>query len=96
MQGLEAKKGESIQESTDRWKKIAAKVDIEETIEETKQADFDQQQKDYMGKLMGCSKDHAKEIDLYNKSYKDKLDHVRQMVKQAELAVTGSQDEDAL
>jgi hypothetical protein len=41
LQGLEGRKGESVQESSDRWKKIAAKVDIEESIEETKQTDFD-------------------------------------------------------
>jgi len=27
-----------------------------------------------MSKMMGCSKDHAKEIDLYSKSYEDKID----------------------
>ena len=33
-----------------------------------------------MAKLAGCSKDHAKEIDLYGKSYEEKLEQVRQMV----------------
>ena len=32
--------GESIAAQSERWKRIAAKVDIEESIEETKQTDF--------------------------------------------------------
>ena len=34
-----------------------------------------------MSKLAGCSKDHAKEIDLYNKSYEDKVERINTMLK---------------
>lgn len=34
-----------------------------------------------MSKLAGCSKDHAKEIDLYNKSYEDKVERINTMMK---------------
>lgn len=39
-----------------------------------------------MEKLIGCSKDHSKEIDLYDKTYSDKIDRVRTMMKQAQSA----------
>ena len=56
------------------------KIDVEETIEETKQTDFESKEKEFMAKLQGCSKDHAKEIDLYGKSYDDKLAQIREMM----------------
>ena len=40
-----------------------------------------------MAKLQGCSKDHAKEIDLYGKSYDDKLAQIREMMDQARSAL---------
>ena len=40
-----------------------------------------------MEKMMGCSKDHAKEIDLYNKTYADKIDRVKTQMKQAQQAM---------
>ena len=33
-----------------------------------------------MEKLIGCSKDHSKEIDLYDKTYVDKIDRVKTMM----------------
>ena len=36
-----------------------------------------------MEKLIGCSKDHSKEIDLYDKTYVDKIDRVQKMMQQA-------------
>ena len=62
-------------------------MDIEEEIDEVKQTDFEGQRKEYMEKLMGCSKDHSKEIDLYDKTYAEKIDRVTTMIKQAETAV---------
>jgi len=40
-----------------------------------------------MTKLLGCSKDHAKEIDLYGKSYDDKLAQIREMMDLARIAL---------
>ena len=45
-----------------------------------------------MTKLAGCSKDHAKEIDLYNKSYDEKLEQVCQMMGQAKSALSAEGD----
>jgi hypothetical protein len=36
--------------------------------------------------MIGCSKDHGKEIDLYNKSYPEKIDRIRAMLDEAESA----------
>ena len=36
-----------------------------------------------MEKLLGCSKDHSKEIDLYDKTYTEKIDRVKTMAEQA-------------
>ena len=40
-----------------------------------------------MDKLIGCSKDHSKEIDLYEKTYGEKIDRVKTMMSHAEQAL---------
>mgnify|MGYP001006260452 CR=1 FL=1 len=34
--------------------------------------------------MLGCSKDHGKEIDLYNKSYYEKIQRVKTLLDEAE------------
>ena len=34
--------------------------------------------------MLGCSKDHGKEIDLYNKSYQEKILRVKTLIEEAE------------
>ena len=46
--------------------------------------------------MMGCSKDHAKEIDLYSKTYEDKIDRVRTQMKQAQQAMEAANESKAL
>lgn len=36
---------------------------------------------------MGCSKDHAQELDIYNKSYKEKMDRIKVMKEQGNQAI---------
>ena len=48
--------------------------------------DFERQRQDYMSKIVGCNKDHSKEIDLYGKTYAEKIERVRTMMRQADLA----------
>ena len=45
-----------------------------------KETDFERQRQEYMEKLVGCSKDHSKEIDLYEKTYIDKVDRIKSMM----------------
>lgn len=37
--------------------------------------------------MMGCSRDHAAEIDIYNKSYKEKMERIRLMKEQGNKAM---------
>ena len=55
-------------------------MELEEEIEEVKQTDFDKKRKEYMEKMIGCNKNHSKEIDLYEKPYEDKIDRVKAML----------------
>lgn len=32
--------------------------------------------------MMGCSRDHSKEIDIYNKSYGEKIERIQTMKEQ--------------
>lgn len=37
--------------------------------------------------MMGCSKDHAAEIDIYNKTYKEKIQRIQLMKQQGNEAI---------
>ena len=37
-----------------------------------------------MQKIIGCSKDHGKEIDLYDKSYAEKITRINTLLEEAE------------
>jgi hypothetical protein len=47
-----------------------------------------------MSKVIGCSKDHGKEIDLWNKSFGEKVERIKTMLGEAEKA--GSDSEEGL
>lgn len=66
----------SIQANSDKWDNFVKKVDIEEKIEEAKDEDYERKSKEYMEKIMGCSKNHSKEIDLYEKTFAEKVERV--------------------
>ena len=63
-------------------------MDLETEIEEVKETDFERKQREYMEKMLGCSRDHSKEIDLYEKTYADKIDRILTMKGQAEAAIS--------
>lgn len=42
-----------------------------------------------MSKMIGCSKDHGKEIDLYSKPYPEKIARIEALLKEAEKEVEG-------
>ena len=58
-------------------------IEVDEKIEEVRGTCYSEKQKEYMAKIMGCSKDHAKEIDLYSKPYEEKIERIRAQMKQA-------------
>lgn len=37
--------------------------------------------------MMGCAKDHAAELDIYNKTYKEKIERIKLMKEQGNLAI---------
>ena len=43
--------------------------------------------------MIGCSKDHSKEIDLYDKTFGEKIERVKTMVDQAQKAYVEAIDE---
>jgi hypothetical protein len=45
-------------------------------MEEVKQADFTRDAEESSKDLFGCSRNHSKEIDIYNKPYKEKIDRI--------------------
>ena len=49
--------------------------------------DFNKTQEEYMHKMMGCSRDHAKEIDLYSKDYGSKIERIMKMIGEANKAL---------
>jgi len=40
-----------------------------------------------MHKVIGCNKDHSKEIDLYAKTYEGKMERVTKMISEANQAL---------
>ena len=43
--------------------------------------------------MIGCSKDHSKEIDLYDKTFGEKIERVKTMVDQAQKAYVEAMEE---
>lgn len=43
--------------------------------------------------MIGCSKDHSKEIDLYDKTFGEKIERVQTMVDQAQKAYEEAMEE---
>ena len=54
-------------------------MEKEEELEEAKQTDYERQRREYMEKILGCAKNHSKEIDLYEKTYAEKIERVTMM-----------------
>ena len=70
----------SVQAKSDKWDKVVKKMDLEEELEEAKQTDYERQRQEYMEKLVGCNKDHSKEIDLYDKTNSEKFERADTML----------------
>jgi hypothetical protein len=45
---------------------------------------YEKEREEYIQKMLGCSKDHGKEIDLYNKTYSEKIQRVRTLLEEAQ------------
>ncbi len=58
--------------------------ELEDKSQEIKQKSYDQERDEYLAKMIGCSKDHGKEIDLYGKSYEEKIKRIKMMMSEAD------------
>lgn len=56
-------------------------------MNELNSKDYDKEVKDNIHKMMGCNKDHAAELDIYNKSYKEKIERIKLMKEQGNEAI---------
>ena len=70
-----------------KWDKIENQFVKEEKIENLEKKDFGQEVSDNIHKMMGCSKDHAAEIDIYNKTFKEKIERIKMMKEQGNIAI---------
>lgn len=57
-------------------------LDAEEETLKSKQ--YEREREEYIQKILGCSKDHGKEIDLYNKTYAEKIQRIKTLLEEAE------------
>lgn len=56
-------------------------------MDEVNKKDYKQESEEMIHKMMGCSRDHAAEIDIYNKSYKEKMQRIKLMKEQGNKAI---------
>lgn len=59
-----------------KWDLIEKSVDISEKKQEIEEKQGFGVDGNQMKEMMGCSRDHSKEIDIYNKSYAEKLQRI--------------------
>ena len=50
-----------------------------EQVEEVPAGDFGKEGATHMKEMMGCSRNHSKEIDIYSKSYSEKIQRIISM-----------------
>ena len=91
---LSALEQQKLQQKGDKWDKLVKEDELADKVEETKARDFSKEQDDYLHKLAGCSKNHGQEIDLYNKSFGEKIDRIQTLLKEAEKERTEKETEE--
>ena len=50
--------------------------DATERLEEASKEDYEKKNREMLHKMMGCNQDHAAEIDIYKKPYKEKMKRI--------------------
>jgi FK506-binding protein 4/5 len=50
------------------------------------QRNFEKESRDNLHKMMGCSRDHAAELDIYNRSYPEKIKRIQMMKEEGNKA----------
>eukprot|EP00347_Sterkiella_histriomuscorum_P019330 403342060 len=64
----------------EKWDLLDQQLELEDKKLETEKKDFTQET--MLKEMMGCSRDHSKEIDIYSKTYSEKMERVQLMKEQ--------------
>lgn len=83
---IEKIKSENTSASS-KWDQMEKEMDKEERLEQVQNTDFKGQANDLIHKQMGCARDHAVELDIYNKPYPEKIKRIGLMKEQGNLAM---------
>lgn len=70
----------------DKWDRIVKTDELENEAEEVKQKQYDKERDEYLAKMIGCNKDHGREIDLYGKTYEEKIIRIKSLLGEADKA----------
>ena len=65
----------------DKWDKIVKTDELEDEAENVKGKAYDKERDEYLAKMIGCNKDHGKEIDLYGKTYDEKILRIKSLIE---------------
>lgn len=68
----------------DKWDRIVKQDELDAEEETLKSKQYEREREEYIQKILGCSKDHGKEIDLYNKTYDEKIQRIKTLLEEAE------------
>ena len=68
----------------DKWDRIVKHDELDAEEETLKSKQYEREREEYIQKILGCSKDHGKEIDLYNKTYDEKIQRIKTLLEEAE------------
>ena len=72
----QVQKGNSLGQKYEKWSLIDKQVEIEEEKEEASRDDYSKEAASIKD-LMGCGRDHSKEIDIYEKTFEEKVNRVK-------------------
>lgn len=70
----------------DKWDRIVKTDELENEQAQVEQKAYDKERDEYLAKMIGCSKDHGKEIDLYGKTYTEKVLRIKSLLNEASKA----------
>ena len=78
---------EKTKSVSNKWENIEKGIEKQEKLDEINNKDFEKESAEKYHKMMGCNKDHAAEIDIYNKTYKEKISRIKLMKEQGNAAI---------
>ena len=74
-----ASKEQEYKPTDSKFDKAIKQQDKEEKIDEINDKNYEQYAQEEIHKMMGCNRDHAVEIDIYNKPFSEKILRIKMM-----------------